>query len=173
MLSQKRVMDGAIPKGYLFQKTARALSIYFEVMSLEIRIFKSLRNLVCISVADLWSCMTKCKGIESPNIQFILPNFSIVRDWTFPGAESRTVFLKVKSIKLYGEYLPQKKYKRWHSTWKAPQSAVKQRPFISKMNYHKKSNISRTFVGHKIVDNSGVVGASPVGAAPTTSSFST
>ena len=34
-------------------------------------------------------------------------------------------------------------------------------------------NISRTLVGNKIVDNSDVVGASHVGAAPTTSSFST
>ena len=37
----------------------------------------------------------------------------------------------------------------------------------------KTSNISRTLVGTKIVDQSDVVGASPVGAAPTTSSFST
>ena len=40
-------------------------------------------------------------------------------------------------------------------------------------NYRKTPNISRTLVGNKIVDNSDVVGASPVGAAPTTSSFST
>ena len=39
--------------------------------------------------------------------------------------------------------------------------------------YRKTSNISRTLVGNKIVDNSDVGGASPVGAAPTTSSFST
>ena len=39
--------------------------------------------------------------------------------------------------------------------------------------YRKTSNISRTLVGNKIIDNSDVVGASPVGAAPTTSSFST
>ena len=39
--------------------------------------------------------------------------------------------------------------------------------------YRKTSNIRRTFVGNKIVDHSDVVGASPVGAAPTTSSFST
>ena len=39
--------------------------------------------------------------------------------------------------------------------------------------YRKTSNISRTLVGNKIVDNSDVVGASPVDAAPTTSSFST
>ena len=39
--------------------------------------------------------------------------------------------------------------------------------------YRKTSNISRTLEGNKIVDNSDVVGASPVGAAPNTSSFST
>ena len=39
--------------------------------------------------------------------------------------------------------------------------------------YCQVSNISRTLVGDKIVDHSDVVGASPVGAAPTTSSFST
>ena len=39
--------------------------------------------------------------------------------------------------------------------------------------YRKTSNISRTLVGNEIVDNSDVVGALPVGAAPTTSSFST
>ena len=40
-------------------------------------------------------------------------------------------------------------------------------------NNSKTSNISRTLVGNRIVDQSDVVGASPVGAAPTTSSFST
>ena len=39
--------------------------------------------------------------------------------------------------------------------------------------YRKTSNISRTSVGDEIVDNSDVVEASPVGTAPTTSSFST
>ena len=39
--------------------------------------------------------------------------------------------------------------------------------------YRQVSNISPTPVGNKIVDHSDVVGASPVGAAPTTSSFST
>ena len=43
----------------------------------------------------------------------------------------------------------------------------------SALSYRKTSNISRTLVGNKIVDNSDEVGASPVGAAPTTSSFST
>ena len=41
------------------------------------------------------------------------------------------------------------------------------------MIYRQVSNIRRTLVGNKIVDNSDVVGASPVGAAPTISSLST
>ena len=40
-------------------------------------------------------------------------------------------------------------------------------------NYRQVSNISCTLAGYQIVDLSDVVGASPVGAAPTTSSFST
>ena len=38
--------------------------------------------------------------------------------------------------------------------------------------YRRTSNISRTLVGNKIVDHSNVVGASLVGAAPATTSFS-
>ena len=41
------------------------------------------------------------------------------------------------------------------------------------INYRQISNIRRTLVGNIIVDHLDVVGASPVGAAPTTSSFST
>ena len=37
--------------------------------------------------------------------------------------------------------------------------------------YRKISTISRTLIGNKIIDHSAVVGASPVGAAPTTFSF--
>ena len=39
--------------------------------------------------------------------------------------------------------------------------------------YRETTNARRTLVGNKLVDHSDVVGASPVGAAPTTSSFST
>ena len=39
--------------------------------------------------------------------------------------------------------------------------------------YRQTSNISRSLVGNNIGDHSDVVGASPVGAAPTKSSFST
>ena len=44
---------------------------------------------------------------------------------------------------------------------------------IGMSNYHQTSNINRTLLGNKIVDHPDVVGASPIGAAPTTSSFST
>ena len=40
-------------------------------------------------------------------------------------------------------------------------------------NYRQTSNIRRNLVGSQIVDRLDVVGASPAGAAPTTSSFST
>ena len=42
-----------------------------------------------------------------------------------------------------------------------------------RFSYRLASNISRTLVSNTNIDHSGVVGASPVGAAPTTSSFST
>ena len=43
---------------------------------------------------------------------------------------------------------------------------------ISQSAYCQTSNIRCTLVGNKIVDHADVVGASPVGSAPTTSSFS-
>ena len=45
--------------------------------------------------------------------------------------------------------------------------------YIHVHEYRQVSIISRTLVGNTIVDHSDVVGASPVSAAPTTSSFST
>ena len=50
---------------------------------------------------------------------------------------------------------------------------MKPKHWMQNNYYRKTSSISRTLAGNKIVDNSDVVGASPVGAAPTTSSFST
>ena len=51
----------------------------------------------------------------------------------------------------------------WVSTWKTIPSKLD--------TYRKISNVRCTLLGNKIVDHSVVVGASPVGAAPTTSSF--
>ena len=64
----------------------------------------------------------------------------------------------------------------WHGLTHLPLdyvSAILTHWPLEVLQYHKTSNISRTLVGNKLVDNSDVVGASPVGAAPTTSSFST
>ena len=67
-------------------------------------------------------------------------------------------------LMLCGHFLVQLRY---------AESGVVIDPCTPEPRYRKTSNISRTLVGNKIVDNSDVVGASPVGAAPTTSSFST
>ena len=61
------------------------------------------------------------------------------------------------------------KFNKAHET---PKSSL-QWMATCELKYRKTSNISRTLVGNKIVDDSDVVGASPVGAAPTTSSLST
>ena len=55
----------------------------------------------------------------------------------------------------------------------APYNHLMMRGVTSLKSYRKTSNISRTLVGDEIVDKSDVVEASPVGAAPTSSSFST
>ena len=44
---------------------------------------------------------------------------------------------------------------------------------FQKVDYRQTSNIRRTLVVNENVDHSDVVGAAPVGAAPTTSSFLT
>ena len=58
--------------------------------------------------------------------------------------------------------------------WESAYEAFDYQSFLIIIDdYRKTSNIRRTLVGTKIVDHSDVVGASPVGVAPTTSSFST
>ena len=52
-------------------------------------------------------------------------------------------------------------------------AAFANRDLAKESEYRKTSNISHTLVCNKIVDHSDVVGASPVGAAPTTSSYLT
>ena len=59
---------------------------------------------------------------------------------------------------------------RWHLCIEATPGP--QLP-LYKSSYCEVSNIRRTITGYKIVDHSDVVGASPVGTAPTASSFST
>ena len=61
---------------------------------------------------------------------------------------------------------------KFENCWFKFTNASPRGPWV-KEKYSQVSNISCTLVGNKIVDHSDVVGASPVGAAPTTSSFST
>ena len=52
-------------------------------------------------------------------------------------------------------------------------SSLEKKILDSVQKYRQISNINHTLVGNSIVDHSDVVGASPVGAAPTASSFAT
>ena len=56
--------------------------------------------------------------------------------------------------------------------WYHHQNWIHNQQLVWKL-YRQVSNIRRTLVGNKIVDHLDVFGASPVGAALTTSSFST
>ena len=60
---------------------------------------------------------------------------------------------------------------RWISVSSIPEKIPSKH--LIKSRYRQVSNIRHTLAGNKFVDHSDVVGASPVGAAPTTSSFST
>ena len=63
---------------------------------------------------------------------------------------------------------------RWPLLWiKHVHVCYGKKTFFVGMQHRQTSNVSRTLVGNKIVDHSDVAGAPPVGAAPTTSSFST
>ena len=66
---------------------------------------------------------------------------------------------------LFGVY-----FRHRFATWEIYECINSSR--LQSIPYRKTSNIRRT-LGNKIVDHSDVVGASSVGAAPTTSSFST
>ena len=64
--------------------------------------------------------------------------------------------------------------KKWDQIPEGIDILITHGPPIGKFdNYRKTSNISRILLSNKIVDHSDVVGAAPVVAAPTTSSFST
>ena len=69
----------------------------------------------------------------------------------------------------YGEYIIPHFHKNPNICYTGNQCYIDSYSF----NYRKTSNMSRTLVGNNFVDHSDVVGASPVGAAPATSSFST
>ena len=57
-------------------------------------------------------------------------------------------------------------------TWINLEPIIQAQQNQAQQNYRQFSNISRTLIGNKSVHHRDVVGASPVGAAPTTSSFS-
>ena len=96
--------------------------------------------------------------------------------WRYPYLS----YFHMKISCYLGAYLPRRfADKQYRPTWKYFGSA-ESKTNVSKIScvslylvhilcYRKVSNTRRTLAGNKIVDHSDVIGASPVGAAPTTS----
>ena len=94
----------------------------------------------------------------------VISHYSDVTIWTTDDISSIS---RLRRDKLHSSFDKSIFIKKMH----LKASSVKCRSFL--IAYRQVSNIRRTLVGNKIVDHSDVVGASPVGAASTTSSFST
>ena len=87
------------------------------------------------------------------------------------GTHFSEIFIEIATFSFKKMYL-----KTLSGKWQPFVSASICQPYLLHcciQYYRKVSNIRGTLIGNKIVDHSDVVGASPVGAAPTTSSFST
>ena len=99
---------------------------------------------------DIWMKSTGCTEVHSYAADF------------FHCFISFFIIFQDSCSKHYGKKKPKKKHIATHDRW-----------YLMIFKYRKNSNIRRNLVGNKTVDHSDVDGASPVGAAPTTSSFST
>ena len=117
------------------------------------------------------------------NFTYPFPNFKSVWERIYIAVISYTThYIGCKhSYKLVFKLIHVSKRDPWCSTlhtytlWQYNHSQSKPNKTMCTICgiYRQVSNISHTLVGNKIVDHSYVVGPSPAGAAPTTSSFST
>ena len=94
------------------------------------------------------------------------------------GQKGETISYWCQTVKAFSRSMSvyhNAQMKKMHNTQPDDQLLVSQlqNVLILDSTYHQVSNIRRTLVGNKIVYHSDVVGTSPVGAAPTTSSLST
>ena len=92
-------------------------------------------------------------GITKP-VSSLPPFFTFFRNFQFSGYILNIMFISDRCRRSHAASTPVK-YERW---FKASSSYF---------SYRQVSNIRRTLVGNEIVVHSDVVGASPVGAAPT------
>ena len=131
---------------------------------------------ICKSVSRVVIGLGDVSGLQLNRYRLITTNWNLVGEiqWSLNQSTNmsfKKMYLNMKSAKqrLFHSCLSVIIKSAWMHNWGC---------FIRfnvqfKNNYRKVSNIRRTLVGIKIVDHSDVVGASPVGAAPNTSSFST
>ena len=99
-------------------------------------------------------CFSSYIGFKHTICSFLLPHNLI---FTVLQSRTKQYLSSQKCTTLYFEIMCFLQMCSYHPIW----------------TYHQTSNIRCTLVGNKIVDHSDVVGASPVGAAPTTSSLMT
>ena len=109
---------------------------------------------------ERWVC--PCKALLHAYLVYLIWVFDNPMQYKYQLSKESTILFK----KAVSGYRPI----NWNICEKI-QTQTTNKP--DKTNYRQVSNMRRTLVGNKIVDHSDVVGASPVGAAPTTSSFST
>ena len=132
------------------------ISLNLKPMRFRFILFLSLWNFTGTSAALLRRCMSNFKVIWS----LFHP---ISRLWYFTRFDGKNFFGLVKRPWRIHDH------ERWfQKVWYSSHYGL---PLF--LHYGQVSNIRRTWVGNEIVDHSDVIGASPVGAAPTTSSFST
>ena len=115
-------------------------------------------------------CLFHSYLIGTESIFYLLPQFMKEQSW--PMGEDFSYLKFCLNDKDNSYVIRIKKYKTspiwfWHELLKSESYALKY------LKYRQLSNISRTLVCNKVVNQSDVIGTSPVGAAPTTSSFST
>ena len=130
--------------------------------------------MVCV-ISDLLCLMSK-----NPSCPLLVPWRKSVTDG-FPSRESiaRSSFIpcSLHALLIFGFFLVFATKTSLMHDWPLRicilQLALKLWNRRLRSIYRQVSNIRRTLAGYKIVDHSDVVGVSPVGAAPTTSSFST
>ena len=143
------------------------------------------QSLVNIFIEIKTFSLTKLQlKILSARVVAICPGRNVLKKFQWHLTQNATIFIQgngyENAIYQMAFILSQTSFWSIQSLWSQlatnksiPKNGIFDGLIIRYADYRKVSNIRRTLVGNKIVDHSDVVGASPVGAAPTTSSFST
>ena len=148
--------------------------------------FHSLQNQLCVCMGMIWRMYddkkkhknknkTDCKYYCCPSTKVFLLTWLYLTTFPYPNSHKKFKPHIFASTSEYDLLLHMDFPNCLHmcSTYRDTFVNYITQRIVYFTNYRKMSNISRTWPGNEIVDHSDVVGASLVGAAPTTSLFST